>query len=88
MPGEDPFLSGEYANFFVNGCQTGPDPRYLKMSAGRCGWAANVCVWLHRVVGCAGVPAPSLRRSPCERGPGVVVDLSWRRAEALHRVQR
>ncbi len=34
MPGEDPFLSGEYANFYVTGCQQGPDPRYLKMSSG------------------------------------------------------
>jgi hypothetical protein len=34
VPGEDPFLSGEYANYYVTGCQQGPDPRYLKMSAG------------------------------------------------------
>jgi hypothetical protein len=36
VPSEDPFLAGEYANQYVTGCQTGPDPRYLKMSAGAC----------------------------------------------------
>jgi hypothetical protein len=35
VPGEDPFLSGEYATYFVRGLQGGPDElRYLKMSAG------------------------------------------------------
>jgi hypothetical protein len=59
VPGEDPFLSGEYANYYVTGCQQGPDPRYLKMSAGLKhfsafsdqylrGWRAVVNLWLWR----------------------------------------
>jgi beta-glucosidase-like glycosyl hydrolase len=31
VPGEDPFLSGQYAVHFVRGMQEGEDPRYLKM---------------------------------------------------------
>jgi Glycosyl hydrolase family 3 N terminal domain len=32
-PGEDPFLSAEYAAHFIKGFQQGEDPRYLKASA-------------------------------------------------------
>ena len=32
-PGEDPFLSGAYAEQYVRGMQEGDDPRYLKTSA-------------------------------------------------------
>eukprot|EP00697_Spironema_sp_BW2_P017465 gnl/Spiro4/9155_TR4822_c0_g1_i1.p1 gnl/Spiro4/9155_TR4822_c0_g1~~gnl/Spiro4/9155_TR4822_c0_g1_i1.p1 ORF type:complete len:824 (-),score=178.02 gnl/Spiro4/9155_TR4822_c0_g1_i1:109-2538(-) len=34
LPGEDPFLTGMYAMEYVQGCQNGSDPRYLKMIAG------------------------------------------------------
>ncbi len=30
VPGEDPFLTGEYAMHYIRGFQEGPDPRYLK----------------------------------------------------------
>ena len=32
-PGEDPFLSAQYAQHLITGLQEGEDPRYLKMSA-------------------------------------------------------
>eukprot|EP01012_Entosiphon_sulcatum_P026875 TRINITY_DN32374_c0_g1_i1.p1 TRINITY_DN32374_c0_g1~~TRINITY_DN32374_c0_g1_i1.p1 ORF type:complete len:736 (-),score=89.17 TRINITY_DN32374_c0_g1_i1:56-2263(-) len=32
-PGEDPFLTSEYARLFVSGMQQGEDPRYLKVSS-------------------------------------------------------
>ena len=31
MPGEDPYLTGEYGSYIVRGTQDGgPDPRYLQ----------------------------------------------------------
>ena len=39
-PGEDPFVSGAYAEAFVRGMQEGADPRYLKTSATCKHWAA------------------------------------------------
>lgn len=34
IPGEDPYLSGQYALHYVRGQQEGEDPRYVKMLAG------------------------------------------------------
>jgi len=39
-PGEDPFLSGAYAEAYVRGMQEGEDPRFLKTSATCKHWAA------------------------------------------------
>jgi beta-D-xylosidase 4 len=33
LPTEDPLLAGEYAAAYVQGCQSGPDPAYLKFAA-------------------------------------------------------
>jgi beta-glucosidase-like glycosyl hydrolase len=42
-PGENPFLSGAYAEAYVRGMQEGVDPRYLKTSATCKHWAGYRC---------------------------------------------